>query len=281
VLAENEIDLGPVWRAYSFEDADRKAHTGAPMNEMVHDRGLSTDIGWQDRDYSGSPLSRRTRSQYYRMRKWHKRARVTTSRDRNLTVALQELNRMGSQLELAKSIRENAARYYRHSIAENLIRGRSIEGVTAACVYLSCREAGVPRTLREVAEAARTGRKEIGRIARFLMRRLKIRVEVPRPEMYTQRFCSDLELCPAVIGRANEIIQQCEEFEHDSGKGPTGICASAIYIASLEMEAQGVGRRCTQRDIAEAAGVTEVTVRNRYKDICALLNINVSPTRSS
>ena len=132
------------------------------MTVMLHDKGLSTDIDWQNKDYSGKSISSRYRSQFYRMRKWQKRSRVSNATERNLAMALAELDRMASRLDLPKSIREAAAVNYKKAVEARLIRGRSIEGVAAASLYAACRQCKNPRTLDEIGEASRTGRKEIG-----------------------------------------------------------------------------------------------------------------------
>ena len=140
VLDDNIIDQGAEWRVFSPEQGDSLARTGAPMSVMLHDRGLSTEIDWQNRDYSGKALSSRTRSQLYRMRKWQKRARVSNSVERNLSIALAELDRMASRIGLPKAVREASAVVYRKCVEARLIRGRSIEGCSAASLYISVRQ---------------------------------------------------------------------------------------------------------------------------------------------
>ena len=131
VLEDNVIDQGAEWRVFSPEQGDQRARTGAPMTVMLHDKGLSTDIDWQNKDYSGKTINSRYRSQFYRMRKWQKRSRVSNATERNLAMALAELDRMASRLELPKSVREAAAVNYKKAVDKRLIRGRSIEGVAA------------------------------------------------------------------------------------------------------------------------------------------------------
>ena len=134
VLEDNLIDQGAEWRAFSSEQGDQRARTGAPMNIMLHDKGLSTDIDWQNKDWSGKQIT--TSSQMYRMRKWQRRARVSNSKERNLSVALAELDRMAMQLDsLPKSVRQEAANVYKRTLEAGLIRGRSITGAVAASLY--------------------------------------------------------------------------------------------------------------------------------------------------
>ena len=116
VLEDNVIDQGAEWRVFSPEQGDQRARTGAPMTVMLHDKGLSTDIDWQNKDYSGKTINSRYRSQFYRMRKWQKRSRVSNATERNLAMALAELDRMASRLELPKSVREAAAVNYKKAV---------------------------------------------------------------------------------------------------------------------------------------------------------------------
>ncbi len=173
-------------------------------------------------------------------------------------------------MALPRNVRETAAMIYRKAVNRNLIRGRSIEGVVAASLYGSCRQCNVPRTLDEIASKSRIGRKEIGRTYRFMTRELQLKLMPTRPQDYIQRFCSELKLKGEIQTRANEILKEATERELTSGRGPTGVAAAAIYIASVQC-----GERRTQREVAEVAGVTEVTIRNRYKELTEKLNLRV------
>ncbi|MDO9324275.1 MAG: transcription initiation factor IIB, partial [Methanoregula sp.] len=156
------------------------------------------------------------------------------------------------------------------AVDKNLIRGRSIEGVAAAALYAACRQCSVPRTLDEIAEVSRVSRKEIGRTFRFISRELSLKLLPTSPTDYVPRFCSGLTLKGEVQSRTIEILRLATEHELTSGKGPTGVAAAAIYIASILG-----GERRTQREVAEVAGVTEVTIRNRYKELAEKLNIEI------
>ena len=272
VLDDNLIDPGAEWRIHTMEQGQDRSRTGAPMNTMLHDKGLSTDIDWQNRDYSGKKINdSRTRSQLYRMRKWQKRARIGNSQERNLAVALAEIDRMSSKLGLPKMVREASADLYRKCVEANLIRGRSIDAVTAASLYVACRQCNIPRTLGEIGSAARAGRKEIGRTERFIKRELKIRLPVQRAADYLARFSSMLGLDAQTELVARRMCDELELRELDSGRGPMGIAAATLYIASVQ-----TGRRRTQKDVSVVCGVTEVTIRNRYKEIVNSLNLDLT-----
>lgn len=270
VLDDAFIDQGPEWRAFDSEQREKRARTGAPMTYTIHDKGLSTMIGWKNKDSYGKSIPTRNRAQLYRLRKWQRRIRVSNATERNLAFALSELDRMASGMGLPRNVRETAAMVYRRAVTKNLIRGRSIEGVAAAALYAACRQCDVPRTLDEIADSSRVSRKEIGRTYRFIARELKLKLMPTAPQDYIPRFCSELKLSGDVQAKTVDILKQAIDRELTSGRGPTGVAAAAIYIASILS-----GERRTQREVAEVAGVTEVTIRNRYKELAERLDIDI------
>ncbi len=270
VIDNQYIDEGPEWRAFDMKQEEKRARTGAPMTEMVHDKGLSTGIDSSNKDSYGRSIPSKKKAQIYRLRKWQRRIRVSDATERNLAYALTEMDRMASTMGLPKNIRETAAVIYRKAVKKNLIRGRSINSVVAASLYAACRKANVPRTLDEIAEATSSDRKEIGRTYRFLSRELILKLKPTKPQEYLSRFCSELDLSGQVQKKAKEIIDEAEDKELISGKGPTGLAAASIYIASINE-----GERRTQREVADVAAVTEVTVRNRYKELVEKLDIDI------
>ncbi|MEM2934413.1 MAG: transcription initiation factor IIB [Methanocellales archaeon] len=270
VIDEAFIDLGREWRAFDHDQRMRRSRVGAPMTYTIHDKGLSTTIDWRNRDAHGKPISPKYRAQLYRLRKWQRRIRVSNATDRNLAFALSEIDRIASALGLPRNIRENAAIIYRKAVDRNLIRGRSIEGVAAGALYASCRQSNVPRTLDEIAQVSRVSRKEVGRTYRFISRELALMLVPTSPIDYIPRFCSGLNLRGEVQSKAAEIIRQAAAKELTSGRGPTGLAAAAIYISTILC-----GERRTQREVAEIAGVTEVTIRNRYKELAEELDIEI------
>lgn len=270
VVDDNFIDQGPEWRAFDAEQNEKRARGGAPMTVMVHDKGLSTDIGWGNRDTYGNVVPTRNRAQLFRMRKWQNRTRASTSADRNLAMALKELNRLASKIGLHRQVREDAAMLYRRAVSQNLVRGRSVEGVAAAALYGACRRCEVPRTLNEITAASRANKKEVGRTYRYISRELKLNLQPASPVVYINRFCRELELPGHVENAAIRILNQAVEAELTSGRGPTGVAAASIYVASVLYNS-----RKTQKCIAETVGVTEVTIRNRYKELAENLDITV------
>ncbi|WP_436928060.1 transcription initiation factor IIB [Halosimplex amylolyticum] len=261
VVEEGTIDPGPEWRAFTHTEREEKSRVGAPTTRTMHDKGLTTQIDWRDEDAYGRTISSRKRSQMHRLRKWQERIRTKDAGERNLQFALSEVDRMASALGVPRSVREVASIVYRRALDEDLIRGRSIEGVATACLYAACRKQGIPRSLEEIADVSRVDRTEIGRTYRYVSKELGLEMEPVDPKRYVPRFCSELDLAEEVQTKANEIIDQTAEQGLLSGKSPTGFAAAAIYAASLLCN-----EKKTQREVADVAQVTEVTIRNRYQE---------------
>ncbi|HID19685.1 MAG TPA: transcription initiation factor IIB [Methanophagales archaeon] len=259
VIAENIVDLGPEWRAFDSEQVSKRARVGAPMTYRIHDKGLSTLVTWT------SPGQGQ-----YKLKKWQQRTHIANTTERSFIFALSEIDRMASALRLPIIIREAASMLYRKAMKKHLIRGRSIEGITSAILYVTCRQYGVPRTLEEVRDVARVGQKEISRAYRFLLRELDLKVTPASPVDFVPRFCSLLDLSGEIGSKAVEIIKKASEAELTNGRGPIGIAAAAIYIAAILS-----GEHRTQKEVSDVTGVTEVTIRNRYKELSEQLDIDV------
>ena len=271
VVAAKIADRGPEWRAFDDEQRAKRTRVGAPLTYTIHDKGLSTMIDWHDRDIFGKSLSPGQKAQVYRLRKWQRRIRVSDATERNLAFALSEITKIANNLNLPKNILETASVIYRKAVKERLIRGRSIRGVTAAAIYLACRQCGLARTLEEIAQASSMSKKEVGRSYRFLIKELNYSVPPLKPSQYITKFSNQLTMQGKVEEIAHKILAAAKELKLTSGRGPTGIAAAASYIASVL-----TGERKTQREIAEIAQVTEVTIRNRYKELVERLMFEMS-----
>lgn len=265
IIKDMIIDTTQEWRAFDSEQMRRRARTGAPLTFTKHDKGLTTEIGKGLGELYKVPAKKR--AQYYRLTKWHKR--LIKSRDRNLSFALSELQRIVSFLNLPKSIHERIARYYEEAVIKGLVRGRSIESVVAALTYAVAREFESPRTLDEISEASGVEKREIGRTYRYISREIGIRILPADPKTYVPRFCSMLGLSDKVHAKSVDILKKARKHDVISGKGPTGVAAAAIYIACVL-----AGEKRTQREVADVCGITEVTIRNRFKEMSEKMGIN-------
>ncbi len=262
VVEENEIDRGPEWRAFDSKERDQKSRVGAPTTNMMHDKGLSTNIGWQDKDAYGNSLSSEQRSKMKRLRTWNERFRTRNSKERNLKQALGEIDRMASALGLPQNVRETASVIYRRALEEDLLPGRSIEGVASASLYAAARQANTPRSLDEVERVSRVDKMELTRTYRYVVRELSLEVAPADPESYVPRFVSDLDLTDEVERRARELIESARQAGALSGKSPVGLAAAAVYAASLL-----TNEKVTQSEVSDVADISEVTIRNRYKEL--------------
>jgi transcription initiation factor TFIIB len=270
VVEENEIDPGPEWRAFDSRERDKKSRVGAPTTQMMHDKGLSTNIGWQDKDGYGNALSSRQREKMQRLRTWNERFRTRDSKERNLKQALGEIDRMASALGLPENVRETASVIYRRALEDDLLPGRSIEGVASASLYAAARQAGTPRSLDELERVSRVDRMELTRTYRYIIRELELEVQPADPEHYVPRFASELDLSEEAERRARDLLERGREQGVISGKSPVGLAAAAIYAASLL-----TNEKLTQSQVGDVADVSEVTIRNRYHEL--LENSTESP----
>ena len=276
VVEEGEIDRGPEWRAFDSAERDRKSRVGAPTTKMMHDQGLSTNIGWQDKDAYGKALSSRQRQKMQRLRTWNERFRTRNSKERNLKQALGEIDRMASALGLPKNVRETASVIYRRALNEDLLPGRSIEGVATAALYAAARQAGTPRSLDEVVTVSRIDRMELTRTYRYIVRQLNLEVKPADPESYVPRFISDLDLSDETEHRARELLRNAKRSGIHSGKSPVGLAAAAVYAAALL-----TNQKVTQAEVSEVANISEVTIRNRYKELLNATDDLASQTASA
>lgn len=268
VVSEQQIDRGPEWRA--FDDKENPSRVGAPTTTMMHDKGLSTVIGWQNKDASGRSLNSKQRKRMSRLRTWDERARTADSRDRNLKQALGEIERMGSALNLPKQVEETASVIYRKCLSEDLLRGRSIEGVATAALYAASRQCGVPRTLDEFEKVCRVERMEVSRTYRYLTEELDLAVEPTNPKDYLRRFASDLDLDENVIRRAEALLDAGEQNNLYSGRNPVGMAAAALYAAAKIENVE-----ITQREVSDVVDMSTVTIRNRYQELLEAAEIEI------
>jgi transcription initiation factor TFIIB len=262
VLHEQMMDKGPEWRAFTQEEKESRSRVGIPTSYSVHDKGLSTAIGRVDRDAFGRKLPLQTRLQMWRLRKWQIRSRVHSSVDRNLAQAMAELDRLSDKSYIPPSVKEKAAVIYRKALDKGLVRGRSIAAIAAASLYAACRDTSTPRTLREIAEASLVDKKDVARCYRLLLRELGVQMPIADPLTYISKIAERTGISGRTQGLAIQILSDAKRRRAAAGKDPMGLAAAALYLACLQNN-----EKKTQKDIAEAAGVTEVTVRNRYKSL--------------
>ncbi|QIB72907.1 transcription initiation factor IIB family protein [Halogeometricum borinquense] len=252
VVSEYTIDHGPEWRSFADDDRNPK-RTGAPLTQSRHDRGLSTEIGRSTR------VKGRKRRRLARMRKQHNRARISTKRERNQVYAFTEIRRLTSALSLPERIRDHACSLFKSAQNEDLLRGRSLEGFAAACVYAACRVANVSRTVGEVVAEAKATEAEQSAAYDALNRDLGLPVGPVDPVEYVPRFASRLDLSRDVERRAREYAAEAAAEGISVGRNPSGVAAGCLYTAARDLDVE-----VTQTEAADVADVTPVTLRKTY-----------------
>jgi len=262
VVEEKLVDTSQEMQG-SFDGEDKKGRGGAPLSDQKFDKGLTTNVGEISDIYK---LKGDETRKFLRLKKWQER--VSTSIERNLRLAMAELRRVASFLNLPNVVKDEASRVYNYVLQRGLVRGRSMESVIAACIYYACRSYNIPRTLDEISAASDVERKEIGRTYRFIIRKMGIKITPSSPKDYISRFASVLKLSPKTQNEALKILRRAESSELTSGRGPAGIAAAALYVAALLND-----EKKTQREVADVAGITEVTIRNRYKELLERLGL--------
>ncbi|MEM2210887.1 MAG: TFIIB-type zinc ribbon-containing protein [Nitrososphaerales archaeon] len=260
ILKENFANPSFDRRIFTIEDWKNKARVGLPTSLTMHDLGLATTMSSSNKDALGKPFGLKMRSKIERMRIWNRRSQVHESIDRNLREAFTELRRMADQLNLNEVVMERAAYIYRKALKHGLLKGRSIIEIITASLYAACRELGITRTLKDVAKVSFLKRKDVARCYRLLLKEMDLKMPLSNPVANISKIANEVQISEGTRRRAIEIIRRAKEAGAIVGKDPNSIAAAALYLAcKLENEPK------TQEVIAKAAGVTEVTIRNRYK----------------
>ncbi len=259
VLFEHVEDSGPEWRNLSNDKIDSR-RTGDGTSLAKHDHGLSTIISSTNKDASGKALSISMKKNLKHLRMQDMRSKIHSPADKNLIQAFNELGRLKDKLSLTNAIIEKTAYIYRKAVERKLVRGRSISAMIAASLYAACRDTETPRTLKDVAEKSNVKRKEISKCYRLLHYELELKMPVVDPIQCVARISSRLDITEQTKRYAIKLLKLFQEHYFSAGKDPMGLAAAALYLSCVKN-----GKNVTQRSIANAANVTEVTIRNRVK----------------
>ena len=240
--------------------------TGAPTSLTMHDRGLSTVINSVNKDVTGKPLSNANRAMVQRLRTWDSRSQANEAQVRSLREAMHVLNNIIDKLSLPDTLAEKAAYIYRKAIERKLVKGRSIHGLVAACIYAACRDTETPRTLDDIANGINIRRKDVARCYRLVFRELDLKIPVVDPVKGVSRIASIAGLGEKTKRKAINLLNKAKKLGIVAGKDPMGIAAAALYLSCISS-----GGNKTQKEISIASGVTEVTIRNRCAGLKKLL----------
>jgi transcription initiation factor TFIIB len=250
------------WRAFDANQTIDRSRVGLPMTLTRHDKGRSTVIGRPDKDASGQGLDSSTRSIMQRLRMWDYRLQVSTPTDRNLKNAFQKLDRLKGKLGLPDNVIEKAAYIYRKVQQQGMVKGRTISATLAASIYVASREAGIPRTLAEIASLSDISEREVSRVYRLIVLNLDLKVPMVDPVKCISKIANKLELSEKTKRHAISYMHIVKTSGIAAGKDPMGLAGAVLYSSCLRSN-----EHRNQLDVASASGVTEVTLRNRCKEL--------------
>lgn len=270
VLQNNILNRGAEWRSYTSQERKMRSRVGPPTNYSNYTKGLSTIIP-VDRDAFGRPLPPQVKRQMRRLRAWQLRSVLYGSQERNLSKAMNELQRLSEKLHIPTSVQEMAAVIYRKALKGELTRRRSIAALVAGALYVACRYTKTARTLKEIAEVSLRNQKEVSAAYRLIVQYLKMKMPIDDPLDYVTKIARKADISYDVEGLAINIIRDAKKKHATMGKDPSGLAAAALYVASKLKK-----KKKTQEKIAEAADVTHITVRNRTRDLVKALKLDLS-----
>ena len=266
VITDKITEGGPEWRTFANEGTGR-SRVGSATSITMHDMGLSTMIGATNKDATGKPLETSMKKSIDRLRTWDSRSQAHSSAERNLRQALSEMDKLKDKLSLTDTVIEKAAYIYRKAIERKLVKGRSIHGLVAACIYAACRNTETPRTLDDIADGINIRRKDVARCYRLIFRELDLKIPVVDPVKGVARIASIAGLGEKTKRKAIELLNKAKKIGIVAGKDPMGIAAAALYLSCISS-----GGNKTQKEISIASGVTEVTIRNRCAGLRKLMD---------
>lgn len=251
VVADRVIDVGSEWRTFSNEKAVADpSRVGGPSNPLLNGGDLTTMIG---KPTGNAGFDENGMAKYQNKRQ-------VSSADRTLINAFREIATMADRINLPRKIIDRTNVLFKQVQDQRTLRGRSNDAIAAACVYIACRQEGVPRTFREICAVSRVSKKEIGRCFKLILRALETNVDLIKTGDFMSRFCSNLELPQSVQKGATHVARKAVDMDLVAGRSPISVAAAAIYMASQASEAKR-----SQKEIGDIAGVAEVTIRQSYR----------------
>ncbi|HKH87071.1 MAG TPA: transcription initiation factor IIB [Nitrososphaera sp.] len=269
VISDNMLSQEKEWRSFDTVEGANRARTGTPTSLAFHDMGLSTVIGKEATDASGNAIDTDTRMRMSRLRTWDNRSQVHSPTERSLQKAFSILSRLKDRLGLPNHITEKAAYTYRKAQDRGLVRGDTVDSVLAASIYVAARQSGVPRTLDEISEISNVKLKHAARSYRRIVTQLDIKAPIIDPSKYIMKVANKLGFDEKIKRKALELMEKAQKKNILVGKDPVSMAASILYLVNVDE-----GHHKTQFEIAKEAGTTEVTVRNRSKELRQKLGLD-------
>jgi len=314
VVMDQIDDYGPESHATEFDEKMKTTRASGFTSYSLHDYGLRTEIGFTSKDYSGKPIDYQMAEQMNNMRRWHSRIRVASTKERRLSNVLSKINETCSAMSLPKALVETAAMLYRNYENKREAKGKSIACIAAATIYLACKRFSVIRSLEEIVKSTGITKQHTSSIKlaakyyRMMGMEMGIFTEdssgmtskisssstitttssrkstfpsssltqsTPIPvtlaiDQYISKLANTAKIDTKVERLAIDIAHKTKDSLLGDGKAPNGLAAAYIYLAAVLL-----GFNLLQMDISSLAGITEVTIRNRCKDILTNFKILV------
>jgi len=279
VMAEHMEDYGPEAKGSSLEDKMKLARATGQTSYSQHDLGITTEISIGSTDFSGKKINAETASQMHRLGKWQQRVRVSSSRDRRLSNVLGRVSEICQNCSLPKNVIETASLIYRSLDGKNIqVKGKSVVSISAAVVYMACKRCDVVRSLEEILREVviprdvKSKTKLASKYYRMLMMELgTVATPMITMDKYISKIANMTNTDPRVERLSLEIAEKTKDRNLADGKAPNGIAAAYLYIASILL-----GQSVLQRDMSSVSGVTEVTIRNRCKEILTSFKLKIA-----
>ena len=282
VVADQIVDYGPETISSNLEDKMKLARATGQTTYSQHDLGITTEISISAKDFSGKTINHEVANQMHNLRKWQQRVRVSSPRERRLASVLAKMGETCDGLNLSKNVLETASMIYRNLDGHVDVKGKSVVSITAATIYMACKQCDVVRSLEEICRGicppkdVKSKTKLAARYYRTIVMEIgQLAAPIVTMDKYISKIANMTQTDVRVERLALEIAEKTKDNSVSDGKAPNGIAAAYLYVASVLL-----GQNVLQRDVSSVAGVTEVTIRNRCKEIltCYKLKLTLRPT---
>ena len=278
VVADQIADFGPETISSNLEDKMKLARATGQTTYSQHDLGITTEISLGTKDFSGKTINHEVANQMHNLRKWQQRIRVSSPKERRLANVLAKMGKTCDSLNLSKNVLETASMIYRNLDGHVDVKGKSVVSITAATIYMACKQCAVIRSLEEIcrgmcpAKDVKSKTKLAARYYRTIVMEMgQFTAPVVTMDKYISKIANMTQTEVRVERLALEIAEKTKDSSISDGKAPNGIAAAYLYVASVLL-----GQNVLQRDISSVAGVTEVTIRNRCKEILTSYKLKIT-----
>jgi transcription initiation factor TFIIB len=278
VVADQIADFGPETISSNLEDKMKLARATGQTTYSQHDLGITTEISLGTKDFSGKTINHEVANQMHNLRKWQQRIRVSSPKERRLANVLAKMGKTCDSLNLSKNVLETASMIYRNLDGHVDVKGKSVVSITAATIYMACKQCDVIRSLEEICRGicpskdVKSKTKLAARYYRTMIMEMgQFTAPVVTMDKYISKIANMTQTEVRVERLALEIAEKTKDSSISDGKAPNGIAAAYLYVASVLL-----GQNVLQRDISSVAGVTEVTIRNRCKEILTSYKLKIT-----